>query len=115
MYFKKWVSQFYIYKWLSVVDFEEFCEAWQHGSVRRRGIKRICFYESSYPFSEPCECMFDSLCDGIGCELRDLPHAFAQVFKMFCQYFVFDVASNPYSRKIRRNENESRHITNAGV
>ena len=61
MYFKKWISQFHIYKGLFVVDFEEFCEAWQHGSVRRRGIRYICFGESSYPFAEPCERTFESL------------------------------------------------------
>ena len=115
MYFKKWISQFCINEGLSVVNFKEFCEAWQHGSVRRRGIKCINFGESSYPFAEPCERTFESCSDGIGRKLRDLPHSFAQVFKMFCQYLVFDVASNPYGCEIRRNENESCHVANAGV
>ena len=43
MYSKMWISQFCINEGLSVVNFKEFCEAWQHGSVRRRGIKCICF------------------------------------------------------------------------
>ena len=104
MYFKKCISQFYIYEGLPVVEFKEFREARQHGSVRLRGFNCICLSESSYPFAKPCERSFDSACDGIGCELRDLSHAFAQVFEMFCEDLVSDIASNPYGCEIRRNE-----------
>ena len=107
MYFKKCILQFYIYEGLPVVEFKEFREAWQHGSVRLRGINCICLSESSYPYAEPCERSFDSACDGIGCELWDLSHAFAQVFEVFCEDLVSDIASNPYGCEIRRNEKKS--------
>ena len=115
MYFKKCISRVCIYEGLPVVEFKEFREARQHGSVCRRCINCISLSESSYPFAEPCERTFESVCDGIGCELRDLSHAFAQVFEMFCEYLVSDIASNPHGCEIRRNENESRHVANAGV
>ena len=115
MHFKKCISRFCIYEGLPVVEFKEFREARQHGSVRLRGINCISLSESPYPFAEPCERTFESVCDGIGCELRDLSHAFAQVFEVFCEYLVSDIASNPYCCEIRRNENESRHVANAGV
>ena len=107
MYFKKCILQFYIYEGLPVVKFKEFREARQHGSVRLRCINCISLSESSYPFAEPCERSFESVCDGIGCELRDLSHAFAQVFEMFCEDLVSDIASNPYGCEIRRNEKKS--------
>ena len=96
MYFKKCISQVCIYEGLPVVEFKEFREAQQHGSVRRRGVNCISLSESSYPFAEPCECSFESVCDRIGCELRDLSHAFAQVFEVFCQLVVVEIAAEPF-------------------
>ena len=78
MHFKKCISRFCIYEGLPVVEFKEFREARQHGSVRRRCINCISLSESSCPFSEPCKRTFESVCDGIGCDL------FPKAYSDFC-------------------------------
>ena len=50
------------------------------------GVCPFLIMKMHYPFAKSCKCAFESVRDAVSGELRNFPHAFTQIFKMFCQY-----------------------------